>query len=255
MMNKTWFLNIKSSPHAKATVLCLPCGGGSAASFWGWQSIPLDVNIWALKLPGRDNRISDEFITSSTELVSAIIAALPETFAHPYILYGHSMGAGLAFELLLALQKQRREVPVLFIAAGREPPDCEYRFNVNHLSDDDLINYVQSLGGVQQKIPTDSQFLPQYLAKIRADYQLNANIPIREPLLLPLSIAIVNGEADPLIHMEKLNGWSHYSTQPLKHYLLPGDHFFMNNNTAFLDIISDLLAECLQGKELSNSSV
>lgn len=246
MIDKKWFLNIKYHPEACATVLCLPCGGGSASSFWSWQDLHLNVNVWALKLPGRDNRIAESFITSPKQLILSIIEAMPRTWPTPFILYGHSMGAGLAFELILALQKQGRALPALFIAAGREPPNCEYRFTVKELSDEGLISYIQGLGGVYQQIPADIHFLKLYLAKIRADYQLNANIPSHSNVTLPVPIVIMNGDTDPLVGMETLNDWRRFTTKSFQSILLSGDHFFMNaEKNTFIQTVTHCIAKVL----------
>lgn len=244
--DKKWFLNIKKVDSPKATIICLPCGGGSAAFFWNWKTIPLEVNIWALKLPGRDNRITEAAITSANEVVSHILQALPTHFDHPIIFYGHSMGAGIAFEMILALQAQKRQLPSLLIASGREPPHCEYRFTVQHLNDDALLQYIQKLGGVSQKIPTNPEFLQQYLPKIRADYQLNSDLPRREIIKLPLSIAIINGDTDPLIRADKLAHWEEYTELSFESIFLAGDHFFMETNPEyFISRISKMVTTIL----------
>lgn len=242
LFDKKWFLNIKSVDNARATVLCFPCGGGSASSFWPWQSIPFDANVWGLKLPGRDSRIAETSITSPAELVNHIITAFPDTFRTPLVFYGHSMGAGIAFEIIHELQKQQRALPELFIASGREPPHVDYRFSVNHLNDDELLDYVKKLGGVSGDLPTSRDFLNHYLPKIRADYQLNGNIPKRAAVKLPLPIAIVNGDEDPLLRTAILPQWEQHTAHPLTSGFLPGDHFFMERNfPVFLEKIAEYL--------------
>ncbi len=229
-LDSTWFLNIKSHPESRATLICFPHGGGSASVFWPWQAIPLELDIWALKLPGRDKRIAETPITSPTELVNLILEALPKSFSKPFIFYGHSMGAGIAFELILELQKQKRRLPSLYIASGREPPHYKYRHSVNNLDDDELIHYVKSLGSAPDNLPTNTDFLKLYLPKIRADYILNANIPQRNPITLPIPIAIINGKEDRLLEMKNLQDWSLYSSYPVHSSFLSGNHFFIENN-------------------------
>lgn len=236
MLDKKWFLNIKKVAHPHATLICFPYGGGSASFFWNWQTIPLDIDIWALKLPGRDNRITEAAITSSSELITHILNAFPQVFENDFILYGHSMGAGIAFETILALQNQQRQLPALLIASGREPPHCEYRFHVNHMDDEELLQYIQKLGGVGQKIPHNKEFLQHYIPKVRSDYVLNSNLPRHNIIQLPMPIATINGHQDPLLRMETLALWKEYSSQTYENDILEGNHFFMESNPElFLD--------------------
>lgn len=227
--DKNWFMSIRQHPKAKFDLVCFPCGGGAASSFWSWKTLSLNANIWALKLPGREARSHESPIHDATELIPQILEALPNC-TKPFIFYGHSMGAGLAFLSILALQKNNRTLPKLFIAAGREPAHFSYPNPIENLESEDLINYLLNLGGIHQEIPRHEDFLRQYLLKIKSDYRLNSSIPKQDPNPLPLSIYVINGESDPLINLTRMQEWSEYTTEPIHIDILPGRHFFMEEN-------------------------
>ncbi|OGV25300.1 MAG: hypothetical protein A3F18_07020 [Legionellales bacterium RIFCSPHIGHO2_12_FULL_37_14] len=236
--DKNWFMSIRTSTAAEVNLICFPCGGGGASTFCSWQSLAAKVNIWALKLPGRESRMTEAPLTSATTLIKYIIDALSPTLTMPFIFYGHSMGAGLAFQVILQLQKSKQSLPKLLIASGREPPHCNYSHSVSHLEDHALIAYLQELGGISGTIPNDKIFIKQYLTKIRADYQLNSSIPNVTPMPLPIMISIINGYDDPLVKAEKLPQWAKHTNYSLHSRMLPGGHFFINEY--FSDFINEV---------------
>ena len=227
MFDKNWFMSIRHIQNANITIICFPYGGGGASAFWSWRKLGIQSDIYALKLPGRESRIAEDPICSRTQLIDLIVDALPSTWVHPIVFYGHSMGAGIAFQTILELKKRHRQVPYLLIASGREPPHYEPKNPVYDLDDEQLIVYLQKLGGIRDNIPKDSDFINQYIPKIRADYQLNSSLSIKASIQLPLHISIINGADDRLINLDTLQEWEMYTTYRLDSTLMSGGHFFI----------------------------
>ncbi len=225
--DQTWLMPIRKIENARLVIVCFPYGGGSASKFWAWKNLSIKADIWALKLPGRESRISEPLVTSANEVVDNIIKALPSCIKTPFVFYGHSMGAGLAFQTMLELQRQKKTLPKLFIASGREPPHFKTSNIESQLNDENLVRYIQQLGGVAGKIPRNEEFIRQYIPKIRADYILNHDIPIKRSLPLPVHINIINGKEDILVRTELLHQWAKHTKYPLTSVTLPGGHFFI----------------------------
>ena len=199
---------------------------GSASKFWLWKKLQVQADIWALKLLGRDNRISEPLVTSSADLVDSIIKVLPPDSKIPFIFYGHSMGAGLSFQTILQLQKQRKLMPELLIASGREAPHLKFHGIKIQLSDENIVKYIQELGNRSGKISKNEEFIKQYIPKIKADYILSHDIPVEEPTPLSLHIYIINGGEDPLVRKELLSEWQKHTLYPITSTISPGGHFF-----------------------------
>lgn len=222
-----WFMPIRNEKAASVNIVCFPWGGGGASAFWSWKKIDGNVNIWALKLPGRESRIAESLITSASKLVDYIIEALPSSFRKPYIFYGHSMGAGIAMQTINTLYKMKRTLPKMLIASGRMAPHHTLGNPTIHLNDGSLIEYLQKLGGLKKTFLKNENFLKQYIPKIRSDYKLNSTIESKSLIKLPLAISIINGRNDPLIEIDELNSWEEYTQYPLSSHILPGNHFFI----------------------------
>lgn len=234
-----WFLRIQEVSKTALNLVCFPYGGGGAGAFVPLKQANLPVNIWALKLPGREKRIDEPRFTSASHLVDTLLEILPTQ--NPFIFYGHSMGAGIAFETILSLKQRGCSLPFALIASGREPPHFSYPNPIFNLTDAALVSYIQALGGFPGEMSNDSSFITPYLQKIRADYQLNDSLPIRIPQALPMEIHVINGENDPLINKYQISEWKLYSQFPISESWLPGDHFFIHKQfkefTKFINTI------------------
>ncbi len=249
--NENWLMKIRYDESAKFNLICFPWGGGNASSFVVWKSLPKDlVNIWAVKMPGRETKIDNEFIYYSSELINFIIDSLPISKTIPFIFYGHSLGAGLAFQTILELKLRNLSLPALYFATGRMPPHYSNNNPIANMNNIEIINYITKFGGVGVEISEEEEFLRYYLEKIKADYILNSSIPAFKPSPLPIYINIINGKDDPLIQIDKLNEWSLHTCFPLESVLLPGGHFFMKEvfkefiNIIELRINQTLIAKC-----------
>src|SRR6266516_5946572 len=86
-------------------VLFFPFAGGSAASFRGWAGrLPAGHVFVGVELPGRGRRAREPCSDSYEELLSGIMDELESFTQRRLVLFGHSMGAELAYELTLALE-------------------------------------------------------------------------------------------------------------------------------------------------------
>lgn len=85
---------------AAARLICIPHAGGTAAAFAGWvNAIPANVELVAVQPPGRAERMSEPAHVSMAPLVEEIFRALQPFLELPFVLFGHSLGSWVAFEL------------------------------------------------------------------------------------------------------------------------------------------------------------
>ncbi|MCS5516151.1 alpha/beta fold hydrolase [Pseudomonas qingdaonensis] len=93
--------------EAPVSLLCFHCAGGSAQSFFAWKQAAAGVcELYAVELPGRSRRLREPFAHSVTEVAAAFAEqcqALPDK---PLVLFGHSLGALLAYETAQVLLAQ-----------------------------------------------------------------------------------------------------------------------------------------------------
>lgn len=109
-------------------LFCLPCAGGSASSYLRWRRLlPAHIQVLPLELPGRGSRMAEtalrDFDTLSMQLTGRVAADLASWPQARYALFGHSMGALLAYGMArrLALQPALRQPDALLLSASAAP--------------------------------------------------------------------------------------------------------------------------------------
>src|SRR5689334_4415091 len=97
--DSNWLINFKQNARADLRLFCFPYAGGTAAIFRSWaDSLPPNIDMWAVELPGRATRRLEPASARIGDLVPPIAAALRSAIDRPFAVFGHSMGAILGFE-------------------------------------------------------------------------------------------------------------------------------------------------------------
>jgi medium-chain acyl-[acyl-carrier-protein] hydrolase len=100
-----------------------PHGGGGPQAFREWsRHLPEHIELVALSLPGRGARLQEPLMTSMDDLLPQLLQTLPDLCDKPFVFFGHSMGAIVAFELTRQLQQAGMPLPLhLFVSAHKAP--------------------------------------------------------------------------------------------------------------------------------------
>jgi len=231
---KPWLVPIKPCDHPRLTLICFPFGGGGASVFFPWRAaVPADVEMWALRLPGRESRIAEPFVSDASAVVAAVVGDLAALRDRRLVFYGHSLGAGLAYQTAIALRELGAPLPALLIASGRLPPHKPYLGRWGERSDAELADRIRALGGIPEDAQQQQAFISLALPKIRADFQLNdALFYGRAAPVFGFPITIINGTEDPLVDRDGLAEWREHTTGRFASFTLPGDHFFVQARQA-----------------------
>ena len=116
----SWLLRRSRRPSATHRLYCFPYAGGSPGVYLPWERQLPELEVWGVLSPGRGKRFDEPPIERVPALVRALLAEAE--FRPPYLLFGHSLGALLAFETARALQDADRPGPVALVVSGHRPP-------------------------------------------------------------------------------------------------------------------------------------
>ncbi|WNG32869.1 thioesterase [Archangium violaceum] len=240
-----WLVRIKPCEQPRLTLICFPFGGAGAGSFWEWgKALADDIELWAVRLPGRESRSTEEYVTSSEQAVACIVRELKALRERKIVFYGHSMGAGLAYQTAMALRSMNEPLPELFIASGRMPPHKPYPGGWGERPDKELLDHVIKMGGIPAELSRNESILSLYLPKIRADFRLNENLFYGRAPVFDFPITLINGVEDPLVQEDGLEEWREHTRGAFKSFKLPGGHFFLQSHAGeFLKLVANELAE------------
>src|SRR5579872_3415037 len=107
-----WFIVIKQSEKTRCFLICCHYGGGSASAFRGWEEyFPEEIGLLAIQLPGRESRFSELPLSSLPLIIEQLLLAAVPFIEMPYVLFGHSIGGLVCFELARALRKHSLALP------------------------------------------------------------------------------------------------------------------------------------------------
>ena len=120
-MTGAW-LPPRAAQSAERLLICLPHAGGGALSYLSWRrEFAPHVEVLPALLPGRDDRGDEQLVSDIDALVTELAGAAADRVDRPFALYGHSMGALLAFELAHALTDLGKP-PVCLVVSGCDAP-------------------------------------------------------------------------------------------------------------------------------------
>lgn len=225
-----WFIQGQARP-GRPKLFCFPHGGGSAAEFVRWSRQLPSVELSAVQLPGRGSRLAEPVLSDMGELVAAVVDAMPTTA--PYSVFGHSLGALVAYEVTRELRRTGRRLPDRLVVSGFPAPSTRRTEPpVHRLPDDDLIGEVaRRHGGLPGEILTDPELKAMVARYLRADYQVLETYEWRAEPPLPVPLTVFGGRDDS-IGEDALSAWQEHVTDPITVRHFPGDHFYFREHQA-----------------------
>ena len=226
-------------------LICLPHAGGGASSFHALAALlPRDVEMLTVQLPGRESRLSEPPFRRMPALIDALTDAVAPLLDRPYAVFGHSMGALVAYELGCALERQRLPLPRTTIVSGRRAPTVPNTESPLHLLPDN--RFVEALIARYDAIPKvildEPELMALFLPVLKADFELFETHRHAETPPLDGALALYGGRADP--QTKQMEGWTDLYAGPCRTRLFDGGHFYLADQRRAL---AEALAEDVLG--------
>lgn len=228
-MAASWLVPLSRRRAAAVRLVCFPYAGGSAALYGAWaDGLPEWVDVAAVALPGRGVRFDEPPASDFAGLVSAVADAIAAAGDQRLVLFGHSLGALLAYEVGRALD-QRRAGPDMLAVSGRQAPGLpSRRIPIAHLPDDAFVAELRAIGGTPAEVLASDELVGLLLPMLKADFALAERyVPLPGPRLSCPLVAL-GGMSDPWVYAEDLRAWSAATTGPFSMRMFPGDHFYLH---------------------------
>lgn len=245
---QAWFRVLKPNPHASQRIICLPHAGGSASFFRTWvRAIPASVELVAIQYPGREERIEEPCIEDMTTLVNALehnLALLPQLLQKPYVFFGHSMGAAVAYELCLKLQRQQRRLPTHLVVSASEGPGCVKPTEFYKASDADLLEEIVRLNENLAHLRLSAELQAIVMPVLRGDYRLIESYARQTPHWQTVDTRIVAmlGTEDTELTREEAQVWAQVSAHKFNIHSFSGGHFYPSEQAgAIIEVLMGLL--------------
>ena len=229
-----WVRLLSGNPNPRLRVFCLPYAGGGTLQYRPWaRALPDELQLCALLLPGREERMGEPGWTQMEPLVTALVEAMRPLLDRPFVLYGHSMGALISYELAHALRRTLGVEPARLIVSGRSAPEVTNQTTFHKLPDDSLVTALnQRYGGIPQVLLNEPELLAMFVPVLRADFTLieTYRYEPREPLTCALTA--FGGTRDRTVSPAAVQAWQHHTVGPFAAHFVEGEHFFIQSNQA-----------------------
>ncbi|WP_394822594.1 thioesterase II family protein [Pendulispora albinea] len=238
-----YFPTHRKIPGARFQLICLPYAGGGSLVYKSWETkLAPGIEVAAVELPGRGRRFGEKAHQRLDTLLPPLVQAIGSVLdGRPFAIFGHSMGALLAFEVAHRLHRAGAKLPsVLFLSARgtRERDEA-----IHTLPEDRFIARLRSYSGTPTEILDHPEMMELFLPLLRADFAIATGSGDQETTgALPVPLEVMGGTSDPHVPVEDLSGWAVRTTSQFRSTVFTGGHFYQREQEdAVLRLITSRL--------------
>lgn len=232
---------------------CFPNAGAGAASFAPWRRLaPSGIEICPVQLPGRAERFRESPYDRIDPLVSEVVSTFGDQFTGPYVLFGHSVGALVVFEIAHRLRAIGAQPPVHLFVSGRSAPQLpNTRKLLADLPTDELLDELRHMGGTPDEVLRDKELMAALLPVVRADAAVNEVYRYRHTVPLDIPLTVFGGRRDSRADEDQLRAWESLTSASFDIRMFPGGHFFVHEYAQeLLNIMAQPLAPDLAATKI-----
>jgi len=208
---------------------CLPYAGSSASVYARWKRrLSSWIEVIPVELPGRGRRMAEPLAVTLPALLERIENDVRPEPGQPFAVFGHSLGAIIAFELAVRLEAQGRR-PSLVFASGTGSPGARDRERFAALKTDaELRAELLRLDGTPEHVLADPELMELTLPVLRADFQIAASYAATPGRTLGAPLVAIGGSSDPTTSADAIAAWRDQTRGDFALHMLPGGHFFIH---------------------------
>jgi surfactin synthase thioesterase subunit len=232
MMPNVWFPYKNENGERRCKLYCFNHAGGSSLIFKDWINLDESIEVIPVEIPGRRKRMSEKCRTDFQELINETAEqVLADAGADKVFVYGHSMGAVMAFSLAEILEKKYcKRVEGLFVAGRQAPADEDTSPYRTTMGMDSLRDELIRLGDTPKELLDDKTFMDFYLPVIYSDYKLSENY-LYDGNNVSCPVYAMCGDTDISADIETMKRWQDYTNNTFSLMKFRGGHFFAYNES------------------------
>lgn len=236
-----WVTFCRPVPDAKLRLFCFPYAGGTSLTYRAWPlGLPADVEVCAIQLPGHGTRLHEPLFDRLTPLLDALVPNLVPFLNKPFVFFGHSMGALLAFELSRRLRNDYARLPQhLFISGHRPAQTRDTKKRTFDLPEPEFIEELRRLNGTPTEVLEHPELLEVMIPVLRADFAIAQTYQYVDEQPLECDLTAFGGVSDTTVNREHLEVWQTHTSGKFKLRMFLGDHFYLHTaRTSLLQTIA-----------------
>lgn len=236
-MNETdvWFAGFEPNTSARFRLFYFPHAGSGVAPFRKWlHRIDGAIDLRIVQPPGRGSRMRELGPTRMAPLVDRLGQHIGPLLDLPFIFFGHSLGALVAYETLRVIERPAEQ---LVVAAFRAPHLPLRAAPTYQLSDDDFLDEMRRATATPPQILENEKMVRLFMPALRRDAELGEtyrHVP-GPPLGVP--ITALHAARDPSVTRSEMEAWAQHTVAGFDLHEFDDEHFFIFNH---IDAIAGL---------------
>lgn len=243
-----WFETRSAHPAHRTDLVFFPPAGGGTGSFRHYRPETLDSRLLIAALPGRGARFREPPVSEVEPLLERLAAELTPLVGASFALFGHSLGAIVAFEVARRLPTPPT---ALFVAGANAPRERRRRRRDRaSLSDAEFVEELSAIGGTPKAVLENEELLSFMMPALRADFTLVDTYTFVDGPPLACPIHVLGADADDSTSPEGLGAWADHTSVGVETTMFPGGHFFVQESpTAVQTHVRRVMGAHAQGRE------
>ncbi|OCT75650.1 S-acyl fatty acid synthase thioesterase, medium chain [Xenopus laevis] len=220
-------------PSATTRLICFPWAGGGSIYFAQWARLfDESVEVYSVRLPGRESRSQEAFALTMDQIVNEVThTLLPKLHEKAFAFFGHSFGAFTSFATAVTLKEKHNLEPVHLFVSGVSAPHSKSRSSAvkkSELSDEEFLRYMSEAGGTPKEILQNKDALQMFIPPLRADLRVVENFIFNKPEnhILTCGLTCFDGTED-IPH--DLDAWKDITSGDFNIHKLSGGHFYLKD--------------------------
>jgi surfactin synthase thioesterase subunit len=185
------------------------------------------VDLALVCYPGRERRITEPAAQTWTGLMGDALASV-RAIDRPYVLFGHSMGAWVAFEIAAAVERDGGQAPQAVVVSASNAPSQAARERLMSPratdTDEDLLGWMRRVGQLNELVLADPDLRSMALELFRADHRAIESYEFASGRTVRAPLQVLRGADDSQVRGE--DDWPALASGGYSFDTLPGGHFY-----------------------------
>ena len=209
--------------------LVFPHAGGAALAYrgFGMALAAAGSDAYVLQYPQRGDRLSHPAPATVAELARDLFDGGDWAGLGGLRLFGHCMGAVVAFEFARIAERRGVAVDALWVSAS-EAPSAVAAAPALPTAESEILAEMVDLGGTDPALLADDDFVELLLMAVRADYTAFNRYACDDTVRIGADIYALGGERDHRVSADMLRRWEVHTDGAFTVSMFDGGHFYLN---------------------------